>query len=379
MAEVVTNIGGKRRLPVWMLGVTAADQLRKSKHKDENHTLLEEQSTIQAAHPKAKPVTRRLEHQVSATEEAASEVDLGTLVHTNKAKRCNGDREIALEQAAKKKQKLTKYGTENREEIEVNVLVNENGAPEMNSSTLIRCDKRRTVKKGKRKEDYDTSNTNSSDVDAQTKKAKTRCAEQKRAARKHTPRKKQKLKDYGKQSSEDISSSPTEGSEDEDLTMEDLMSMAEEYVKDSEKNCQQTTIEEPKSRSQFQNMAIISKNGSGGSLQVAGIVQEMSTCRTGSSPNLVGSEREARESLASGVTITTSRTGDPAQDMLELLLGPLLRKPQAGERTLDTLRKDMAIACDFGEDISSQAGVEQEVPLTKKRSSLKDKVAMFLE
>ncbi|RWR90476.1 hypothetical protein CKAN_01957300 [Cinnamomum micranthum f. kanehirae] len=377
MAEVNTNIGGKRRLPVWMLGVTAADQLRKSKHRDENITLLEEQSTIQAARPKAKPVTRRLEHQVSATEKAASEVDLGTLVHTNKAKRCNGDREIALGQAAKKKQKLTKYGTENREEIEVNVLVNENGAPEMNSSTLIRCDKRRTVKKGKRKEDYAT---NSSDVDAQTKKAKMRCAEEKRAARKHTSRKKQKLKDYGNQSSEDISSSPTEGSEDEDLTMEDLMSMAEEYVKASEKNCQQTTIEEPKSRSQFQNTAIISKNGSGGSLQVAGIVQEMSTCTTtGSSPNLVGSEREERESLESGVTITTSRTGDPAQDMLELLLGPLLKKPQAGERTLDTLRKDMAIACNFGEDISSQAGVEQEVPLTKKKSSLKDKVAMFLE
>ena len=161
--------------------------------------------------------------------------------------------------------------------------------------------------------------------------------------------------------------------------MSHLFTLSVQYVKDSEKNCQQTTIEEPKSRSQFQNMAIISKNGSGGSLQVAGIVQEMSTCRTGSSPNLVGSEREERESLASGVTITTSRTGDPAQDMLELLLGPLLRKPQAGERTLDTLRKDMAIACDFGEDISSQAGVEQEVPLTKKRSSLKDKVAMFLE
>lgn len=162
--------------------------------------------------------------------------------------------------------------------------------------------------------------------------------------------------------------------------MSHLFTLSVQYVKASEKNCQQTTIEEPKSRSQFQNMAIISKNGSGGSLQVAGIVQEMSTCTTtGSSPNLVGSEREERESFESGVTITTSRTGDPAQDMLELLLGPLLKKPQAGERTLDTLRKDMAIACDFGEDISSQAGVEQEVPLTKKKSSLKDKVAMFLE
>ncbi|KAJ8649268.1 hypothetical protein MRB53_002291 [Persea americana] len=126
-------------------------------------------------------------------------------------------------------------------------------------------------------------------------------------------------------------------------------------------------------------MAIISKNGSGGSLLVTGIVQEMSTCTiTGSSPNLVGSEREERESLASRVTITTSRTGDPAQDILELLLGPLLEKPQVGERTLDTLRK-VVMACNFGQDISSQAGVEQEMPLTKNKSGLKDKVAMFLE
>ncbi|KAJ8627771.1 hypothetical protein MRB53_021078 [Persea americana] len=177
------------------------------------------------------------------------------------------------------------------------------------------------------------------------------------------------LQDYGNQSSEDISSSPTEGSEDEDLTMENLMSMAAEYVKASEKNCLQTTIEEPKSRSQFQSMAIISKNGSGGSLLVAGIVQEMSTCTTtGSSPNLVGSEREERESLASRVTITTNRTSDPTQDMLELLLGPLLEKPQAGDRTLDTLRK-VVMAYNFGGDIQSSWCGTRGAPDKKEKRS----------
>lgn len=127
-------------------------------------------------------------------------------------------------------------------------------------------------------------------------------------------------------------------------------------------------------------MAIISKNESGSSLQATGNVQQMSTCTsTESSPDLVGTEREERENLSSGVTITSSRTGDPAQDMLELLLGPLLKKPQTGERTLDTLRKDMTIAPDFNKDITSQVCAEQEVPMTKKKSSLKDKVSMFLE
>lgn len=228
MAEVDTNIGGKRRPPAWMLGVAAADQLRKSKNEDENHTLLEEQSSVKATLLKAKPVTGRLERRVSANGKVASDVDLGSLGHKNKAERSDRDGETAQEQAAGKKQKRTKYGTENREEIEINILANENGAPEEKSSTLIRCKKRRTVEKSKRGEDNDTPIANSSDVGAVTKKAKTRCAEGNRAARKYTATKKQKLKNYGPESCEDIDPSPTEGSEDEELTMEDLMSMAEE-------------------------------------------------------------------------------------------------------------------------------------------------------
>lgn len=83
-------------------------------------------------------------------------------------------------------------------------------------------------------------------------------------------------------------------------------------------------------------------------------------------------------SLASEeIAIIDRRTGDPAQDMLDLFLGPLLKKPF--EQKTRSLIKDMEFAYEFEMQSQNTVVGEEIEPLMKKKSSLKDKVAMFLD
>lgn len=71
--------------------------------------------------------------------------------------------------------------------------------------------------------------------------------------------------------------------------------------------------------------------------------------------------------------------GDPAHVMLDLFLGRLLRKPSVDEKTREFNKEDSSFAREL--DIQSQNKIAGEliVPPTKKKSSLKDKVATLLE
>ncbi|XP_021684555.2 uncharacterized protein LOC110667895 isoform X3 [Hevea brasiliensis] len=77
--------------------------------------------------------------------------------------------------------------------------------------------------------------------------------------------------------------------------------------------------------------------------------------------------------------INVNHTRDPTQDMLHLFLGPLLKKP---------LLQDKKRSGFFSEDVDlafelrkqSQNDIREEiVPLTKKKSSLKEKVSLLLD
>lgn len=71
-----------------------------------------------------------------------------------------------------------------------------------------------------------------------------------------------------------------------------------------------------------------------------------------------------------------SSTGDAAQDMLNLLLGPLLMKPV--EESTTTNSDEML----FDRPVQNQSqihNVEELAPAVKKKTSLKDKVAMFFD
>lgn len=101
------------------------------------------------------------------------------------------------------------------------------------------------------------------------------------------------------------------------------------------------------------------------------------------------SEIQEINSSSSGLTTTknvnASMSGDhPAQAMLDLLLGPLLKKAQEKEKKVD-LTNDMDII-NFKmrrqEEQGMGAAVGQEqatATVTKKKTSLRDQVAMFLD
>eukprot|EP00262_Sarcandra_glabra_P022195 TRINITY_DN9744_c0_g1_i1.p1 TRINITY_DN9744_c0_g1~~TRINITY_DN9744_c0_g1_i1.p1 ORF type:complete len:318 (+),score=61.32 TRINITY_DN9744_c0_g1_i1:150-1103(+) len=314
---VVDTDGEKRRLPSWMLGVSAADQLRKSGNKDENNVSIEEQSSCPSSQPKAKPIARRHEKKVITREREDSEVD---------------------------------------------------------SSFLVRCETREGTRKSSRQH-ADPKNliTGCSEVMVHTKAKKKRNGVGRTIRGRATP-KKRTLKNCEVENSDEIEApSPTDKSEDGvELTMEDLMSMAEECVKaDKEKELQQETTTEPPSKSECSSNLIFPRNRSGDSLQAT---------TTGRSCDLTETARMETESTVNeGIAVTASRTGDPAQDMLDLFLGPLLKKPRTEENKLELVTEDVkTFASQHSEQAKSGVVVEEGALLVKKKSSLKDKVARFL-
>lgn len=82
-----------------------------------------------------------------------------------------------------------------------------------------------------------------------------------------------------------------------------------------------------------------------------------------------------------GVIVNPRMTGDPAQDMLDLFLGPLLKNPlEKDNKKVELITADMRFAHE-SEKLKENdvCGVEPVSLLAKKRSSLRDKVAAFLD
>ena len=80
------------------------------------------------------------------------------------------------------------------------------------------------------------------------------------------------------------------------------------------------------------------------------------------------------------ITTSTSQTGDPAQDMLDLLFGPLLKKPlEKEEEKNKSLVGGLESTSEFTRKSKDDLVGEEMFPLMKKRSTLRDKVAMLLD
>ncbi|XP_028783781.1 uncharacterized protein LOC114739848 isoform X2 [Neltuma alba] len=154
---------------------------------------------------------------------------------------------------------------------------------------------------------------------------------------------------------------------DTELTIEDLMTIAEEYVKDYEKKKQKEA-----SNSQSESVQQFPTTGEyGNSLG--------SHCerKRWSSPEREGLYSSTSNKTGELVPTRTSQTGDPAQEMLELLLGPLL-KPLEEEKN-----KSIVESVEFTQESPGKRQDEfsgkDKVPLTKRKCSLKDKVGLFLD
>lgn len=78
------------------------------------------------------------------------------------------------------------------------------------------------------------------------------------------------------------------------------------------------------------------------------------------------------------VDIGARTTGDPAKDMLDLFLGPLLKKSVENEQS-KFVTTDVQFSCDLkSQNQRHNDNVGEVVTVMKKKSSLKDKVAIFL-
>lgn len=85
-------------------------------------------------------------------------------------------------------------------------------------------------------------------------------------------------------------------------------------------------------------------------------------------------------SLASkGIGLNSGGTGNPAQDMLDLFLGPLMKKTIEKESESRFFTEDVTFAHEIIRESHSNVVREGIAPIMKKKSSLKDKVAMFLD
>ncbi|KAK8655742.1 hypothetical protein V6N13_108309 [Hibiscus sabdariffa] len=177
---------------------------------------------------------------------------------------------------------------------------------------------------------------------------------------------KRKVTSVRSRSDKDIPS-PVEN--DDELTPEDLLSIAEEYVKAdknvgprelSTRECdfgrQLSTTASPKAESESSLIAIDGNR---------------------KSPADETTSNSTRCPKDDKILINTSRTGDPTQDMLDLFLGPLLKKTVEEKRS-EFIMRDPTFSNELGKGGRNDVK-EEAIPLTKKKCTLRDKVAMLLD
>ncbi|KAL4186235.1 hypothetical protein AMTRI_Chr09g32840 [Amborella trichopoda] len=303
MAAVVdVEIGGvempikKRKLPLWMLGVTAADKIRDTTRESED--LLP-------------------------------------------------DKEIELEQASE----LIAKPASKRKRPDKKLVTREADDSDLEVGCLVRCKKRSRAQKS-RKDDTESDDLrgNGEKIKPEKKSRKRSCTV-KRTVREPVHSKNRSSEDFERERSgvaEGLSSAGDNGNGVE-LTMEDLISMAEEYVKaDAEKE------NKP-------------------------IVKNPSICNQ---KNQKPAEKESFPYKSQMPLGPGSGTDDTTDEMLGLFLGPLLPKPpdrdRDRERKLEEFEEELTMACyEFSKKVNKETEREEE-PLTKKKSSLKDKVSLFL-
>ncbi|XP_043716609.1 transcriptional regulator ATRX homolog [Telopea speciosissima] len=319
-AEVGIDVGKRRRLPSWMQGVAAADQGCKLGNEDEENASSEQANSSFAPQPKRKSSAKRLEKEAQLCDKDLAEVD---------------------------------------------------------SSLLVKCAKK-SGKTNLFQRDVDNDSLTHSEDEVPKKRTKRTCHTQ-RAVRDTAPQKKQRGKNYRVESSaETVAPLPSE--QDEELTMEDLISIAEEYVKaDNEINHQPSEREEATSVTQSlaANCSIIESDVS---LKDTQSSRGLSTHPTESLTSNLSKTgfKDQDDSISKSIITDLSRTGDPTQDMLDLFLGPLLKKPQKEERKMEITTEEF-LDYKFRKQNQSQSVETEVVPMVKKKSSLKDKISMFLD
>ncbi|XP_062201041.1 uncharacterized protein LOC133903630 [Phragmites australis] len=176
-------------------------------------------------------------------------------------------------------------------------------------------------------------------------------------------------------------SSPVAIDDEIELTMEDLVSIAEEYVNaDKQKQNELETVKTARCKEHLPCPTISTEADTGGSVVNAQSMKGLMPCTTVTTNTRPsqhrGADNKGHQELMCSSSLET--TGDVAQEMLNLFLGPLLSKPaDYGNRSeyIESITANV-------NHLPEKKDLHNEVPrqgeaVTKKKSSLKDKLALL--
>ncbi|KAI3501952.1 hypothetical protein L1887_29981 [Cichorium endivia] len=235
--------------------------------------------------------------------------------------------------------------------------------------------KAKTLTLKHKKEAYPFSDDNSFLVKCKTKRKKTEIVEENVTEshdfkqelvleKKKVRRVRRKVEEPINSRKREENTAPSSDEEDEDLTMEDLLSIAKQFVENDKSDTDQQKSHKRKSSHTSSSVSRISLNTP---QNTKSPIQEETALH-----------HESTENTRSEITLEDkTMTGDPAQDMLDLLLGPLLKKPVRKEES--TSIKDMVVTHEVKNQQYDAVVSNKPVTLTKKKSSLRDAVAMLLD
>ncbi|KAI3976454.1 hypothetical protein MKX01_008312 [Papaver californicum] len=358
MSGVEVNGGNKRQLPSRMLGVTKTEQTQKPKRKSENISSSDIQRAPKVLKPKRIPLAKK--EVVGISEDSELKVDSNVLVKCKTRKGRTASERLDLDDEDEVNDDDNVGLRKKRTKKRIDVV-----GSKIQLSTTSKTIIRKASEVGDRDECLVTSPSEEDREltveDLMTIAEEVGSKTQLPTTSKKRNRKANKVGDRD----ECLVSSPNE--EDVELTVEDLMTIAEESAaKDSEPTKLPVSFE-------------FSRKDSGGSIEAIETSKYCTVSMKETSTSTL--TKNNRESSEDGATIISSqsRTGDSTQDMLDLFLGPLLKIPQTGGERSESVAEDFNLACEFRKHKRNQVVGEEVVPLTKKKSSLKDRVAMFFD
>ncbi|CAN4080954.1 unnamed protein product [Withania somnifera] len=366
--RIVPDKGGKRQLPQWMFARSAADQVKekvKTDHVDndnnnnnteeeivtqrrKNRKIKDKKGTFTGESSTQLPIcqtTKRSRRKLNLPNDDCND-ESALMVSECDNMKVNGDGAIPMLRRQKQKTKNSKT---------------EEGA-EMEKSTT-KASYRSVLRNRKCSRVKENSNEAGPSLRRQKQKTKNSWNENCADIEEATPK-----TDDEDLTVEDLMSIAEEyaGDADEDLTVEDLMSIAKEYVNENEQNKQAATGKE---KSGQMDNAISKSIGSVSCIEVDNI----QSSRRETNSNCISKQERTIEDAPPRLNMSEN----PTQDMLDLFLGPLLKKTHE-EKRVELVREEMVLAHDLNKE--NQCDPSEDWPvLVKKKSSLKDKVSLFLD
>lgn len=389
MAEACPD--SRRCLPAWMMKPCSSNEVSKTEHRNKQSA---ESDKGSGALDQAKPIRRQ--KKIVDPEDAGGLKALQRCQGKEKARRkskdadravtdefgeiekitCKNERKVSGRAAPKnsRKRMLEDVGSDASSS---GITDDEMELSAGNSRALQRCQGREKTRRKRDSADY-SAKDELEEIEKTTRKNVTKVTG--RAAPKNS--KKQKPDNVG---SEALSSGTTD--DEIELTVEDLVSIAEEIVNaDKEKLQDIRTTKTARYEERPPRPPVSTPTDTGGSVSstwsTKGLMQCTAATTTDETPSECRVDKNKRHEEPERPP-SIKMTGDVAEDMMNILLGPLWNsEPAAYENKPEAVvprTVNVNLAPQRKNDWQKTVAQVQGAPVAKKKSSLKDMVAFFLD